>query len=206
MSSLPKKLTLLFLFFLITPLTLGISLFSLVKIDQTRDFSLLAKDSVNQLTSQPSSRLYAAIPEILGEMSSAIQTGDARPIIIEKYLEKHDSPLLPYANELLAASEKYEVDYRLIVAIAQCESNLCKKSPEGSFNCWGFENGETKFLSWEQALDQVAKTLREKYLDDGLETPEEIMARYAPPSVEKGGPWAKCVRQFIDELEYGEVD
>ena len=206
MSSLPKKLTLLFLFFLITPLTLGISLFSLVKIDQTRDFSLLAKESVNQLTSQSPSRLYAAIPEVLGEMSSAVQTGDARPIIIEKYLEKHDSPLLPYVDELLAASEKYEVDYRLIVAIAQCESNLCKKSPEGSFNCWGFENGETKFLSWEQALDQVAKTLRERYLDEGLETPEEIMVRYAPPSVEKGGPWAKCVRQFIDELEHGEVD
>ena len=136
-------------------------------------------------------------------MSTAIQTGDARPVIIEKYLEKHNSPLLPYADVLLAASEKYDVDYRLIVAIAQCESNLCKKSPPGSFNCWGFENGTTKFLSMEQALDQVAKTLRERYLDDGLVTPKQIMTRYAPPSVEKGGPWAKCVSQFIEELEYG---
>lgn len=206
MSSLPKKLTFLFLFFLIAPMTLGISLFSLIKIDQTRDFSILAQESAHELASAPPSRLYAAIPEVLGEMTSAIETGDARPVIVEKYLEKHDSPLLPYAKELLAASEKYDVDYQLIVAIAMCESNLCKKSPEGSFNCWGFENGETKFLSWEQALDQVAKTLRERYLDDGLVTPEEIMARYAPPSVEIGGPWAKCVRQFIDELEYGEVD
>jgi hypothetical protein len=206
MSSLPKKLTLLFLFFLITPLTLGVSFFSLVKIDQTRDFSLLAQESANQLSSQSPSQLYAAIPEVLGEMSSAVQTGDARPVIIQKYLEKHDSPLLPYADELLAASEKYDVDYQLIVAIAQCESNLCKKSPGGSYNCWGFENGETKFLSWEQALDQVAKTLREEYLDKGLVTPEEIMAKYAPPSVEKGGPWAKCVQQYIDVLEYADFD
>ncbi len=206
MSSLPKKLTFLLLFFLVTPLTLGVSIFSLVKIGQTRDLSLLARESTRQYASQHPSRLYAAIPEVLGEMSTAVETGDARPIIIEKYLEKHNSPLLLYADELLEASEKYDVDYQLIVAIAQCESNLCKKAPEGSFNCWGFENGATQFLSWEQSLNQVAKTLRERYLDEGLVTPEEIMVRYAPPSVEIGGPWAKCVNQFIDELEYGEVE
>jgi len=207
MLNLPfKKLTFLFIFFLVAPTTLAISLFTLVKIDQTKEFAVLAKQSVNQIASQPPSRLYAAIPEILGEMSDAIQTGDARPIIIEKYLEKYNSPLLPYADVLLAASEEYEVDYRLIVAIAQCESNLCKKSPPDSYNCWGFENGSTEFLSWEQAIYQVAKTLREDYLNEGMETPEEIMPKYAPPSVEKGGPWAKCVNQFIEELEYGEVD
>lgn len=207
MLNLPiKKLVFLPIFFLITPITLAISLFTLVKVNQTKEFSVLARQSANQLASQSPSRLYAAIPEVLGEMSTAIQTGDARPVIIKKYLEKHQSPLLPYTDELIAASEKYDVDYRLIVAIAQCESNLCKKSPAGSYNCWGFENGETQFLSWEQALDQVAKTLREEYLNEGLETPEEIMPKYAPPSVEKGGPWAKCVEQFINELEYGKVD
>ncbi|KPJ70992.1 hypothetical protein AMJ51_00415 [Microgenomates bacterium DG_75] len=201
-----RKLALLLIFFIVTPTTLVVSFFTLIKVTQTKEISALAKESVSQLASQPPSRFYAALPEVLGEMTTAIETGDARPVIIEKYLEKHNSPLLPYADELLAVSEKYDVDYRLIVAIAQCESNLCKKSPEGSFNCWGFENGATKFLSWEQALDQVAKTLREDYLDEGLETPEEIMVKYAPPSVEKGGPWAKCVIQFIDELEYGEVE
>jgi len=198
-----KKLTFSLIFFLITPITLTISLFALVKTNQNQKITTLAKQPINQVSSQTPSRLYAALPEVLGEMTAAIQTGDARPIIIEKYLKKYNSPLLLYADELLKASEKYGVDYRLIVAIAQCESNLCKKSPPGSYNCWGFENGETKFLSWEQALDQVAKTLREEYLDKGLETPGEIMVKYAPPSVEKGGPWAKCVSQFIEELEYG---
>ncbi|MBU3956991.1 hypothetical protein KKI19_01775 [Patescibacteria group bacterium] len=205
MSKLPiGKFAFLLIFFLVAPTTLAISLFTLAKIGQTKEFAVLAKQSVNQLASQTPSRLYAAIPEVLGEMSAAIQTGDARPVIIEKYLEKHNSPLLPYADVLLAASEEYDVDYRLIVAIAQCESNLCKKSPPDSYNCWGFENGTTQFLSWEQAINQVAKTLREEYLDEGMETPEEIMPKYAPPSVEKGGPWAKCVEQFIEELEYGE--
>lgn len=194
-----KKFILIVLFLTIAPLNLGISLFSLSKISQ-------AKQASPPLISKTKNQFYAALPQKTGEILGAIFTGDARPVIIEKYLKKHNSPLLPYAYQLFQASERYQVDYRLIVAIAQCESNLCKKSPPGSYNCWGFENGETRFLSWEQAFDQVAKTLREDYLDMGLTTPEEIMTKYAPPSVEKGGPWAKCVNKFIEELEYGNVD
>lgn len=204
-----KKLILTTLFLLITPFTLVISFFTLNEISPPRKISILAQapaeKPIPEQLAQPS-RLYAALPQAIGEVAGVFTTGDARPIIIEKYLEKHDSPLLPYADELLQAAERYDVDYRLIVAIAQCESNLCKKSPQDSYNCWGFENGATRFLSWEQALDQVAKTLREEYLNKGLTTPEEIMPKYAPPSVEKGGPWAKCVQQFTEELEYGRVD
>lgn len=192
-----KKALLIFLFFIFTPINLGICFFSLLQ---------PSKKEVLLSPIPAASQLFASIPPPIGEVLGEFTAGDARPVIIQKYLQKHNSPLLPYTNQLLAASEKYNVDYRLIVAIAQCESNLCKHSPPGSFNCWGFENGETHFLSWEQAFEQVAKTLREKYLDQGLVTPEQIMPKYAPPSVEKGGPWAKCVEQFMEELEYGKVD
>ena len=154
---------------IITPLNLGISLFGLAKLNDSQQALALAKTPVS-IT--PPSQLYAALPQATGQVLGVVTTSDARPVIIEKYLAKHHSPLLPYAEDLLAASERYNVDYRLIMAIAQCESNLCKRSPAGSFNCWGFENGDTRFLSWEQALNQVAKTLREGYLDQGLETPE----------------------------------
>ncbi len=192
-----KKFFLIFVALVFTPFTLGVSLFTLNQITQAK--------TPNPVQSfQNSGQYYAALPETTGEVLGEAISQDARPIIIKKYLEKYDSPLLPYAQDLFEASEKYGVDYKLIVAIAQCESNLCKKSPSGSFNCWGFENGETKFLSWQQAFDQVAKTLKERYLDQGLTTPEEIMPKYAPPSVEKGGPWAKCVTQFMEDLEYGD--
>lgn len=201
-----KKLALIILFFLITPLNLAVTFFAHSKFSEAKQRSILTKNTTEKIASaQLPSKLYAALPQAVGEVLGAVTGSDARPIIIKKYLERYNSPLLPYADELLSASENYDVDYRLIVAIAQCESNLCKKSPPGSYNCWGFENGETKFLSWEQALNQVAKTLREGYLDQGFETPEEIMVKYAPPSVEKGGPWAKCVNQFIEELEYGKA-
>jgi len=192
-----KKFFSIFVFFTFTPLTLLASIFIFNQISPSQE-------SVQLQSFQSVGQLYAALPETQGEVLGAVVEEDARPLIIEKYLERYDSPLLPYAQDLFNASEKYGVDYKLIVAIAQCESNLCKKSPSGSFNCWGFENGETKFLSWQQAFDQVAKTLKERYLDQGLTTPEEIMPKYAPPSVEKGGPWAKCVTQFMDDLEYGD--
>lgn len=193
-----KKILYLATFFFVTPLTLGVSLFTLGEIQKNKP--------IPQVIAQISSKLFASVPPPVGEVLGEFTIDDARPVIIEKYLKKHHSPLLPYARQLLAAAEKYGVDYRLIVAIAQCESNLCKRAPAGSYNCWGFENGATRFLSWEQAFDQVAKTLRERYIDQGLTTPEEIMPKYAPPSVEKGGPWAKCVNHFINELEYGKVE
>lgn len=191
-----RKIFLILVSIIFTPLTLGASLFTLNQIIQTE--KIPSSQSFKSL-----GQLYAALPENKGEVLGMVTTEDARPVIIKKYLEKYDSPLLPYADALFEASERYQVDYRLIVAIAQCESNLCKKSPPGSYNCWGFENGKTRFLSWEQAFNQVAKTLKERYIDQGLTTPEEIMPKYAPPSVEKGGPWAKCVNQFIEELEFG---
>jgi len=199
-----KKIIFLTLFFLITPLNLGIGLFALAKSSQTEKEIMNNQSRILAYSENSSTSLYAALPQAVGEILGAITVSDARPVIIKKYLEKHSSPM-PLKG-LVEASDRYQVDPWLIVAIAQCESNLCKKSPPGSFNCWGFENGETRFLSWQQAYNQVAKTLRERYLDMGLTTPEEIMPKYAPPSVEKGGPWAKCVNQFMRELELGLVD
>jgi len=47
----------------------------------------------------------------------------------------------------------------------------------------------------------VTKGIKTGYIDQGLETPEQIMYKYAPPSVEKGGPWAKCVKKYMQEID-----
>jgi len=190
-----RRFLYLAIFLIFAPITLGLSLFALTKVSSSAQGKVLS--STNLIPNQ----LYAALPAELGSISTTIEAGDARPVILDQYLEKHHSPMAPHADFLFEMSEKYGLDYRLMVAIAQCESNLCKKAPLGSYNCWGFENGATQFLNWQQAIEQVAKTLKEKYIDQGLVTPEEIMPKYAPPSVEKGGPWARCVNQFLKELE-----
>ena len=195
-----KHLLILSIWFPLTLITLFISLFTYQQITKTKQLKTLVKNEITLLAKNPY-RVYSALPKTVGRITSAVKTGDARPVILCQYLEKHNSPMAPYCLQLFEAGEKYELDYRLMTAIAMCESNLCKKSPPNSFNCWGFENGATKFLSWEHAFERVAKTLKEGYIDQGLITPEQIMPKYAPPSVVKGGPWAKCVNQFLEEQE-----
>lgn len=159
--------------------------------------------------------LVPALPRVLGisspepplslpELTATIPSSDARPLIIKKYLHKYHSPLEPFFHTIVEISDKWGVDYRLLVAIAQQESNLCKKIPAGSHNCWGYGiygKKITSFDNYPQALETVAKTLKTKYLDLGLDTPEKIMAKYTPPSVDKGGPWARAIHQFLSDLE-----
>ena len=128
---------------------------------------------------------------------------DARPMLIKKYLEKYKSPLLPYSDLIFELSESYGYEYYWIVAIAQQESNLCKKIPEGSHNCWGYgihKSGTLKFDNYEIALKSYAEYLKRQYFDKGLNTPELIMKKYCPGS---NGSWANGVNQFIEELKTG---
>lgn len=128
---------------------------------------------------------------------------DARPVIIEKYLKKYNSPLLPYSKKIFELSQKYGFEYYWIVAIAQQESNLCKKIPEDSHNCWGYgihSQGTLKFENYDLALESYAAYLKKQYFDKGLNTPELIMGKYCPHS---NGSWARGVQQFIDEMESG---
>lgn len=129
---------------------------------------------------------------------------DARPMIIKRYLEKYKSPLSPYSNLIFELSQTYGYEYYWIVAIAQQESNLCKKIPENSHNCWGYgihKNGTLRFDSYELALRSYAEYLKRQYFDKGLNTPELIMKKYTPSS---NGSWAFGVNQFIRQLETGD--
>ncbi|MDP4009612.1 MAG: hypothetical protein Q8P53_01370 [Candidatus Shapirobacteria bacterium] len=132
-----------------------------------------------------------------------ISADDARPLIIKNYLKKYNSPLLPYADLIYQLSNTYNYPYYWIVAIAQQESNLCKKIPENSNNCWGYgihKRGTLRFDNYELALQSYAEYLKREYFDKGLNTPELIMKKYCPSS---NGSWAKGVQQFIDEMESG---
>jgi hypothetical protein len=130
-------------------------------------------------------------------------TDDARPILIKKYLEKYKSPLAPYSQMIFDLSQTYGFDYYWIVAIAQQESNLCKKIPDNSYNCWGYginSAGTLKFDNYELALKSYAEYLKTAYFDKGLNTPELIMKKYCPHS---NGSWAYGVNHFIEEIESG---
>lgn len=137
------------------------------------------------------------------KVRSEIASDDARPLIIKAYLEKYKSPLVPYSDLIYEISRDYGFEYYWIVAIAQQESNLCKKAPEDSHNCWGYgihKRGTLKFENYELAIKSYAEYLKREYFDKGLNTPELIMQKYCPSS---NGSWARGVQQFINEMENG---
>lgn len=145
----------------------------------------------------------ATTEDMFGEITGEVGGSDARQLIIERYLARYNSPLLPYAKKILEVSQTYGFEYYWIVAIAQQESNLCKKIPEGSHNCWGYgihKKGTLTFENYDLALESYGEYLKRVYFDKGLNTPELIMKKYCPSS---NGSWARGVSQFIEEMESG---
>lgn len=199
------KLLYLVTFFLITPITIATSIFALNIVSKKPTLSPLANISVAQTVDikapKYGSRVYAAIPDPIGKVKGAATVGDARVEIIRQYLEKYESPLTPYADEIVARAQDYSIDFRLLVAIAQQESNLCKKIPDNSYNCWGWgihSRGTLKFHSYPEAIETISRGLKDEYLNKGYATPDEIMTKYTPASP---GSWAAGVTQFLDEME-----
>lgn len=140
-------------------------------------------------------------------VQAQIGKGDARAEIVASFLERHDSPLEPYdhyGRVLVETADRYNLDYRLLPAIMMQESNLCKSIIPGSNNCLGFgihARGTLTFDSYEASFDRAARELKQRYVDIGLTTPEDIMRKYTPSS---NGSWAFSVNQWIVEMEYND--
>lgn len=140
-------------------------------------------------------------------LGASVLAGDARALLLSKFLTQHGSPMAEYAGYIVDRAEHYDIDYRLVSAIAMCESNAGKRMPsKDSHNAWGIsvETGETsgaKFPNWLYAIDWVSRYLKEKYYARGITSLIDIGAIYAPPSVEKGNSWATCVDHFMEEIQ-----
>ena len=148
-------------------------------------------------------KLYAALPKSETSVTDEIISSDGRAKIIEDFFEGHKSPLSTYGDIFIQVADKYNLDYRLLPAISMQESNGGKKVITDSYNPFGYGiYGKlvTKFASWDQAIERVGRALREDYLNKGLKTPVQIMAKYTPPSLAKEGAWAKGVTTFMEEL------
>lgn len=199
-----RKIFLVLIWLPIALTTLSITFFLLYLFSTVSAGDLLLRGTAQDLFFKNGYQMYAALPSVLGSFTTAIETSDARPEIIRQYLKKYDSPLFPYADLIVQVSDENQIDFRLLVAIAQQESNLCKKIPTDSYNCWGFGiygDKVLRFQNYEEAIKKIAKSLKEDYFNKGLITPEQIMARYTPQSLEKGGPWAQAINQFFSEMK-----
>lgn len=149
---------------------------------------------------------YRALPGTLGEdntLEVKISRGDARALIIDNFFKDRKSPMIGLGEEFVEAADRNGLDYRLLPSIAMQESNGGKKLPINSFNPFGYGiyGGKVlKFSSFAEAINKVAQGLKRDYINQGLQTPYEIMPKYTPPSLQKGGAWAIGVSAFMEQL------
>ncbi|KKS95458.1 MAG: hypothetical protein UV71_C0007G0029 [Microgenomates group bacterium GW2011_GWC1_43_13] len=196
-----KNLILVTAFFVVTPLTLGISLYSLFSF-KSNTAAREVFDTANLIVSPQSGiKVYASLPTVFPTVSEQISSSDARSEILRQYMENYGSPLALYSGLIVQTADKYSLDFRLITAIAQQESNICKIIPPGSYNCWGWgihSNGSLGFKSFDEGIEEVSRGLRTDYLNKGYTTVNEIMGKYTPLS---NGSWADGVNEFMSEME-----
>lgn len=149
-------------------------------------------------------KLYAALPQSSSIEVADITPKDGRAKIIENFFKGYNSPLSGYARDFVKTADKYKLDPKLLPAIAMQESLGGKKVISNSYNPFGwgiYDKLVVRFSSWEEGIERVGRSLREDYLNRGLNSPAQIMTKYTPPSLAKGGTWAKGVSSFMEELK-----
>lgn len=193
-----RKLLLLTTFSLLTPLAILLNAIAISYLSYQKN-----NQSFFQLgSSQKQTVAYAALPPVQNATEHEIIQMDARTEILRQFFAKYNSPLEPFAKDVVNYADAYDLDFRLISAIAMQESGLCKKIPVGSNNCWGFGiyGGKiTKFEDYKEGIYAVTKTLANNYKKKkGLESPAEIVKMYTPSDT---GKWVNGVTHFMEQLQ-----
>ena len=123
---------------------------------------------------------------------------DKEAQILQKYLAKCSSPMQDHAQDFIDAAKLYNLDWKMLPAIAGVESTFGKHIP-GGYNAYGWGVYGTNviyFTSWTDGIFTVAKGLREGYLNKGLMEPYAINKVYAASPT-----WGKNVTYFMNDLE-----
>jgi hypothetical protein len=195
-----KKFLLCMLFFVISPTVLVLTIYFINLMGSGR----VLGEATEISPSPPINVMASEAEEAIGLVAPTIKAESSVPVLIGNYLLHYHSPLLPFVDQIVQSAKKYEIDPRLIVAIAQQESNLGKVIPENCFNAWGWaihERGTKCFQSWPEAIEIVTKGIAQGYCQKGLcDDPCLMMKKYTPKS---NGSWCAGVKQFLNEMETG---
>jgi hypothetical protein len=198
--SVKKQVLFVAVFMIVAPIALITSLVSLISTSYGENDNYSLNSTANK--NNQGVQIFASLPAEFPTVSAKIISDDGRVVLIKQYLEFYDSPLITHANYIVQTSDKYNLDYRLITAIAQKESNLGIRMPSSDCNnAWGYgihSKGTLCFDTWEEGIETVAKGLKKNYIDLGYLTPDEIMKKYTPLS---NGSWAEGVNKFMFDIE-----
>lgn len=116
---------------------------------------------------------------------------DKNAEVLSAYLSSKQSPLAAKAHYLLN-----QRDWKLIIAISQAESQMCKRQLGN--NCWGIGGGNhRKYPNLELAITD-AQIVIGKYVDSGADTAKEILPRYVGWNNQN---WVLAVNSVLYQLE-----
>ena len=125
---------------------------------------------------------------------------------LDAYLAGNGSPMAGQGASLMASGGRWQIDPRLIVAIAGAESNFGAITC-APYNAWGYgcPNGPYVFSSWADGIDAVAQGLRSNYLSEGRVSVALINLKYAPLGAANdptglNNNWTANVSRFLTEL------
>ena len=155
----------------------------------------ITKNDYKAQTAQPPVLIASPKPKNL-VVVSMVAGVDNRADRLARYLASKDSPLVPYAQDFVEISDKYNLDYTFLPAITGVESSFGQRVPAYSYNPYGWNNGAAHFQNWVDATNQVASGIRTRYMPEGEVTSFAIGSRYAQDPF-----WAERVYRY--QLEIG---
>lgn len=117
---------------------------------------------------------------------------DRRAARLGKFFESQGSPLSPYAGDFVKIADKYELDWRLLPAITGVESTFGLFVPGGSYNPYGWNNGNFYFKNWVDSTKYVASQIKTRWGYAGTITPWKIGPQYAASPT-----WASKVSNYM---------
>ena len=150
--------------------------------------------------------LLACAVLLAGPMRTAAAATPVTAAQLDAYLTVKGSPMAGQGAAFVASGARWQLDPRLVVAIAGAESSFGKITC-APYNAWGYgcPDGPYDFSSWADGIDTVSRGLRSNYLAEGRTTVALIHLKYAPLGAANdptglNNSWTRNVSQFMIEM------
>lgn len=142
--------------------------------------------------------LAGLVPMLTGQDLSFLNAPTADQV--QDYLTRKKSALAPSSNTFVEQGRLWNVDPRLIVAIAGAETTFAKHLC-GKNNAWNWFHKRackpSEFATFEEGIETVTKYMRKSYIQRGYNTIPLIRTRYCTEGCDN---WIKLVSLFRDEM------
>lgn len=113
---------------------------------------------------------------------------------LQRFLSKQASPMADHSGAIIGAANRHGIDPRLIVAIAGVESTFGRNC--GGFNAWGWNNGKTRWSSWEHSIEAFARLFSQNY--PMHHNVKRMAPRYNPNTPDA---WSRKVTLLISQID-----